>query len=314
MKHSVGKMTAALLLVVVLTVSLVQPVSADAEAEADWSSRYEKESSKAPTGNGTAVPPSYPSGPLGGFPTSSKYSFDSVKKAIAEHQAINPDVKGWLIVPGTNINEPIVHSDKGNKYYLNRDWKGVDYPNNNWQNFVTTATYADLRTRWPAKGQGWNRTSKNTVLYGHNWTNLRTPLDIGANSRHTMFAQLPSYTSLDFAKNNPYIYYSVGENEGIWKVFSVAYLENNTWYNTANPTTEQYKQILGEFKSRSIFDFDVGVTTNDCILTLSTCTRIYANMGEDQTFVVVARLMREDESETDPIAVTVNKDVKNPQF
>lgn len=248
------------------------------------------------------------------FESSTVQKYSKLKKWITQCQEINPDVKGWLIVPGTNINEPIVYNSKDNDYYVNRDWKGTNYPNNNWQNFHTTASYADSRTKW---GSTWQSGSKNTVIYGHNWTNLRTPLDIGSNNRHLMFGQLPSYTDINFAQTNPYIYYSTGENEGIWKVFCVAYceLKDSFNYNKPNPNTKngEYANLLAEWKARSMYNFDVDVGTSDRILTLSTCTRMY-NMGENQRFVVVARLLREGESEKDAVSVSVNNNMKQPQF
>lgn len=37
--------------------------------------------------------------------------------------AINPDTVGWVYVPGTNINYPIVHTDN-DETYLTRDFNG----------------------------------------------------------------------------------------------------------------------------------------------------------------------------------------------
>ncbi len=38
-------------------------------------------------------------------------------------RAVNPDVVGWIYVPGTNINYPIVHTTD-DEYYLKHDFKG----------------------------------------------------------------------------------------------------------------------------------------------------------------------------------------------
>jgi len=249
----------------------------------------------------------------GSSSSSSTYPYSGIKKQISEYAAVNSDVIGWLKVPGTNINEPIVQSKQSNSYYVARDWKGTNYPNNNWQNYTTTATYLDYRGQL---GAGWKQgTSRNLVLYGHNWNNLRTPFVVGNKTGYTMFAQLPSYNDINFAKQNSHIYFSTGENEGVWRVFSVAYCElsKSFFYNNSNPSADDFTKLIKELQDRSIFDFGVEVDNSDRILTLSTCTRQY-NVGENQRFIVVARLLRDGESESDSVSVAINSDVKVPKF
>ena len=209
---------------------------------------------------------------------------------------MNSEVKGWLMIPGTNINMPVNYSNKDNNYYLYRDWKGNNYPNitwRNWYNYPDNTTYVDYRHRW---GDSWQTSSKNVVLYGHNWSNLRAPFDIGSNQAndrtHRMFGQLPSYTSIEFAKWQPHIYFSTADYEGIWRVFAVGYCEisPNFFYNNPNPTKEQRQELISEWRKRSHFNFDVDVNADDVLLTLTTCTRQHGST-ENQRFVVVARLL-----------------------
>lgn len=245
-------------------------------------------------------------------PKSTIYPHKSIKAWIQKYADNNKDVKGYLIVPGTNIAKPVAFNGESNKYYAYRDIKGIDHPNTTYKNFKETATYLDYRTKLT---DSWKTSSRNTVIYGHNWTNLRNPVDVGSNNKHIMFGQLPSYTDIDFAKENPHIYFSTGENEGIWRVFSVAYVEldKNFNYNAPNPTKEEYGKLLSQLKDRSMFAFDVDVTDTDRILTLSTCTRQY-DVGGQQRYIVVARLLRNGETEDDTVKVTVNKDMKKPSF
>ena len=244
--------------------------------------------------------------------TSAKFPYSAVQKAITEHSAINKDVKAWLMIPNTNINRPVTFSSQDNNYYVYRDWRGTNYPNTTYQNYPDTATYMDFRT---VLGNNWNSSSKNIVIYGHNWNNLRNPMVIGDKPGYLMFAQLPSYTNIDFAKTNAHIYFSSGENEGIWRVFAAGYCELSAefFYNNPSPTTNEMQSILNEWKQRSLFNFDVDVNTNDRLLTLSTCTRQF-DAGSMQRYVVVARLLRDGETENDIVNVTVNPSVKQPKF
>jgi SrtB family sortase len=241
---------------------------------------------------------------------SSVYTHKNIKTWISKYSTDNADVKGYLIVPGTNIAKPVAYSSKDNSYYTYRDIKGVNHPNTVYTNFGETAIYLDFRTKF---GDSWRTSSRNTVLYGHNWTNLREPLDIGTKNKHIMFGQLPSYTNIDFAKTNPHIYFSTDKNEGIWRVFCVAYVElsKDFNYNAPNPSLEDYEELLKSLQDRSMYDFDVDVQNSDRILTLSTCTRQY-NAGSQQRYIVVARLLRDGESETDTVTVKVNEDMKKP--
>lgn len=246
------------------------------------------------------------------FKTSEYVTFSSMQNAVKKYKAVNDDVKAWLLIPNTNINMPILKT-ADNDYYSYRDWQKNYYPNTTWRNFKNTATYADYRTA--ISNEDWNSNSRNTVLYGHNWTNLRNPMSIGKDNNHIMFGQLPSYTSQKFAQANPYIYYSTEGLEGIWKVFAVGYCEVSIdfFYNSPNPSDELYQKILDEWKLRSMYDFGTDVNINDRILTLSTCTRQYG-ASEDQRFVVVARLLRDGESEKDSVTVTARTNVKQPKL
>ena len=257
--------------------------------------------------------------------TSTAYPFSTATQYINQYQKINKDVIGWLNVPGTGIQEPIVFTNQDSNYYLYRDINGKNYPNTDYLNYVNTAIYADYRTKF---GATWQKSSKNIVLYGHNWNNLRYPMKVGDHQGLTMFAQLPSYTDLTFAKTNPHVYFSLGDNstrgttanEGIWRVFAVGYTETSKdfFYNHPNPSDEKMQELIDGWAKRSIFKYDVDVAPSDHILTMTTCTRVYdaGAMKTTQRYVVVARLLREGETENDTVRITKKADneVLHPNF
>lgn len=212
-------------------------------------------------------------------------------------QAINSDVKGWLRVPNTNINYPVVYYPDTN-YYLS-----LDYYKNYSKNGVI---WADQ------EAQPGNATtiSRNTVLYGHNWTNYSATPRIG-NAQDVMFAQLTAFHYLDFAQKTPYIYYSTGEQEMTWVVFAAFYTDIDFMYILCNPDDTNFVNIVNGARLRSRHNYDVEIAMSDKILTLSTCTRAYGQ-SDRQRFVVMARLLRPDE-EIKPITITANPNPVLPQ-
>ena len=59
-------------------------------------------------------------------------------------------------------------------------------------------------------------------------------------------------------------------NAGGW-VFSVYTIEPEVYYLKTNFRTEPYDKFLNTLRGRSVYDFGIDVTTDDKILTLSTC-------------------------------------------
>lgn len=269
------------------------------------------------TDPGAAVPTlPAPVGNVGGFIPSTRFPFDTVRNSIQSHANINREVVAWLMIPGTNMNFPVTLNSNNNRHYLYRDWRGNDFTGRltwrNWSDFPDTAIYMDFRS---SIGTTWATSSRNMSLYGHNWTNLRPPLRIGNHTQDRMFAQLKSYTCINFATRNPHIYFSTGNMEGIWRVFAVGYAHTTPFffYNNPNPTRTGLETLIGEWRHRSHINFNVDVNANDRILTLTTCTRVHGNT-ETQRFVVVARLLRPGESENDVVTATPNQNIRHPDF
>lgn len=205
---------------------------------------------------------------------------------IASYQQINSDVHGWLRVPGTNVDYPVLRSSSGMNphYYLDKNlYKQTD------RNAVVYAG-STVKFGTPAT------MSRNSVLFGHNWTNYSASPRIG-NENDVMFAQLAAYHHLDFAKQHPYIWFSSSEQEMAWVVFSCFYTDISFNYIEPNPTDSVYSSIIDGAIARSRHIFDVDVDTSDKILTLSTCTRAYGQ-SDKQRFVIMARLMRAGEQFT----------------
>ncbi len=225
----------------------------------------------------------------------------------------NEDIRGWLTVPGTDINRAVAFSPVSNDYYEHRTIEGVQTTASARQ---PTADYFSCRTEF---GSTLRNGSRNIVIFGHNWTNVRPPYRVGVNETDFGFAELPSYNSLEFLNANPYIYFATDKDSGVYKICTVMYTKDTETlaqiqpYTADGPTTlNAYNELIGELGKRTLFT-GVDVKSTDTLLTLSTCTRHYGGYT-DQRFVVVARLLRSGEKDSDPVEYKVNPNVKEPRL
>lgn len=214
---------------------------------------------------------------------------------------INNDLVGWIKVPNTSVNHPVAQTSD-NKFYLSRDFKTKKRPVRGGRGTI----FMDYRND-P------KNLNKNTILYGHN------ALD------GTMFSDLEKYKDMEFYKQSPVIEFNTIYKEYKWKVFAVFYgtaepqLDNGYVFNFIYPfmTDSNFADYLEEVEKRSFYHTSVDVLPTDKILTLVTCTRDldYVTKHDNVRLVVLARLVRDGESETvDVSQVTKNPNPKHPQL
>ena len=188
----------------------------------------------------------------------SEISNDIVSKEEVEHINFNKlietnsDTIGWIQVFGTKINYPVVQTND-NQFYLTHTfdksynktgWIFADYNNKNLKN---------------------NELDKNTIIYGHNREN------------DSMFGTLSNVLTKEWREdiNNTNINFSTINKEMKWQVFSTYTIESEDNYiRTKFFSDEEYIKFINNIKKRSIYDFNVEVSKDDNILTLSTCTNI----------------------------------------
>jgi len=173
----------------------------------------------------------------------------------------NSDVVGWISVPNTIIEYPVVIA-KDNEYYLHYNYKK--------EKSKSGAIFMDYRN---ADFEN----SRHVIIYGHNMRN------------GTMFHELNSYKNKDFFEQNPVItlYYKGEKYE--YEVFSAnVVLADINFIRTKFKSDDDFVDYFAEFKSYSKFQNDVTVGPNDQVLTLSTCTYEY----DDSRFIVQARRVR----------------------
>lgn len=179
---------------------------------------------------------------------------------------LNKDTVGWIKVLGTNINYPVVQSND-NKYYLYRNFYK--------ERASTGWVYMDYRND-PKK------LDKQTLIYAHN------------NRYHStvMFGTLPNVRKKDWQSNsdNLVITFNTLNQNLKWKVFSIYVIDvTNDYLITDFDDDKEYQEFLDMITNRSDYTFSTKVTTNDKILTLSTC------FGNDERLVVHAVLLNEED-------------------
>ena len=204
-------------------------------------------------------------------------------KSIRE---LNSDVVGWINVPNTLIDYPVVQA-KDNSFYLkhniNKDYNSSGCPFLDYRNNIKPGS-----------------TTRNFIIYGHHRRN------------GTMFAKLTSYNDIEFYKENPVIRFDTIYERSEWVVFSN--FRATTSWATGTPfnyiktdfkSDKEFTDFVGEIRKRSLITTPVEVTAEDDILLLSTCSYEKTQWR----MIIAARRVREGESEID---VSSAKKASNP--
>ena len=204
---------------------------------------------------------------------------ESLADKAAEFKTTNnDDTIGWIRIPNTNVDYPVVYK-AGVENYAYYESKGYDK-----QYSKDGVIWADYECTFP-------ELSQNTTLYGHNWHNIYTPrTQANMQANDLMFSLVMSYNYTDFAQENPFIYFSTTEQDYVFQVFASYYTDLNFGYNYAQMSQEDFQKVIAEAKAKSLSNYNVPVTSEDKIVTLSTCTRVHGNTN-NQRFVVMAKLV-----------------------
>lgn len=158
----------------------------------------------------------------------------------------NTDTIAWIKVNGTNIEYPVVKTTN-NDYYMTHSFD----KSNNSAGWV----FMDYKDRFDG-------TDNNMVIYGHNRRD------------GSMFGTLKNILTEEWQSNEEnFIIPFITENEKAkYQVFSIYKVEKEDYYITTNfGTDKEFQEFINKIKTRSVKDFNVNVTTQDSILTLSTC-------------------------------------------
>lgn len=182
-----------------------------------------------------------------------------------------PDIIAWLTLENTELNYPVTQADD-NDYYLRRLYNGKY--NSAGCLFADCKNAADFSDR-------------NTVIYGHNMRN------------GTMFSALNSYADQGYFANHPVLFLMTPDGGYVVEVFSSFAAKPDEIDSDASPwrlnftDNVVYANWLDAMAARSVIQSSVTVTSDDQVLTLSTCL----NGNSGKRFIIMGKLTAINETE-----------------
>lgn len=176
-------------------------------------------------------------------------------------KSVNSDVIGWIYVPDTEINYPIVHTSD-NDYYLDHLVDRTQNP----------AGAIFLDTRNPS-----DFSDLHSIIYGHHMKN------------GSMFAALKGYKKQDFFDGHKTGYLITQDAAYSIDFFAghVANVEENAWQLDFDDATD-FDNWIKSLKEISAFKSDIEPQYGDRIFTLSTCSYEF----DDARFVLSGKLTK----------------------
>ena len=180
---------------------------------------------------------------------------------LAALQSENPDCVGWLTIPDTSVDYPVVWTPEKPEHYLRRDFYG---------NSASGGTpFLDGRNQAQAKGQ-------NLILYGHNM------LD------GSMFKPVLQYLVPNFLVTHQDIYLELGGSQYRYQV--VAAVETDSSCPLYSYTDLNSPEKASMFRGALLQATDLDAVHHaPGYLTLSTCN----DQGGNSRVLVVAALQGE---------------------
>lgn len=183
----------------------------------------------------------------------------------------NEDIYAWIYIPGTNVDYPILQHQTDDSYYLNYNLDGSKgYPGCIYTEKINAKDFSDY----------------NTLIYGHNMKN------------GTMFRSLHEFADEGFFDEYRYIFIYTPEELLVYDIYAAYKFTNaHILYSYDCFTEEGFSSYLNmvteEYGSSGNFRDGVKVTSEDHIVTLSTCIG-----GEtDKRFLVQGVLVEYEEAE-----------------
>ncbi len=174
-----------------------------------------------------------------------------------------PDIYGWITIPGTNIDYPVVQGTDNQFYVEHTADKKIN---------VSGAIFVDFRQKKAPES------TQNLVLYGHN---IRT--------WGTMFNGLVNYLYEDFYKTHPTVNFYTYNGIYEYTIFSVCETDIHSNYTDIYFSNDsEFESFCQDTLNRSLYTRDgITIDKNSKLITLSTCSNSF---NGDKRYSVVAVL------------------------
>lgn len=168
---------------------------------------------------------------------------------LAELQKQNEELVGWINIPGTVINYPVMQTTTDDDYYLTHDFEKEENAHG--------TPFMDVSCRI---GQ-----SDNLIIYGHHMQD------------GTMFQNLMKYKDPDFCKTNSQVEFDTLTENAVYQVtyvmlISVEQAKKFPYYQCTDlSNNEIYQGFLQQCSRYAIWQDEQLPDTGTPLLTLSTC-------------------------------------------
>lgn len=159
-------------------------------------------------------------------------------------QAMNPDIIGWIEIPGAEISYPLLQGSD-NSYYLTHLSNG-EYG-------IHGSIFMDYHNIT-------GLSNHNTIIYGHNMKD------------GTMFAALSDYQNEELYQRYPYFYIYLPDHVIKYQIMSCYYVGvGSVGYTYIFPQEEDFRDFLDTIQSYASYETGTPAELTDHIVTLSTC-------------------------------------------
>ena len=174
----------------------------------------------------------------------------SLLPQFKELYLLNRDIVGWIQIPGTDIDYPVMQNLKTTDYYLKRNFdkeksaRGCIYVREACDVFAP---------------------SDNLTIYGHRMRD------------RSMFAQLDLYMKKDFWQEHPYIYFDTIREMHTYKIIAVFTTSGSVgigfpYHEFEDAENEaEFDAFVQKVKELSLYDTGLDAKYGDKLISLSTC-------------------------------------------